>query len=148
MQPGLELVLLASDPYAQAFEVSVSNESFFGRARIDLLFDETCGAPDGARLLVAGLEGFPASRTDRRTIRLGGVHASGSDGGLQLDLAMRQSTGPARAEVVLRSGHREPGQLVHLSFVFEVAALDDLVRQLRAMGQLPGTSAQLRAFVG
>ena len=138
MEERLELALVWLDDQVCEFECRAAGAGFSGRARF-------YGLEDVPLRIAEKLDGFPLARGDHAELEFGEFRAGHEVGGVRLALEKFRASGPVTTRVALRNGHAEQDSSVQLHFRVEPSALDDFVRQLRAMRGEQGACARLRA---
>ena len=99
--------------------------------------------------IAAELEGFPASVSDGREIKLGALGPKAA-GGVEMRFYCTDASGHAYVECKIDSGSLsvEPVQSVTLSLPIEAAAVDSFVDELRLLGVRKSGLARLEGAPG
>jgi len=119
--------------------LSCSNGYFAGASEIYV-------SHHGLSELADALQGFPSSVSDIRTVELGTFDPNHADGGLQMCLYCKDSSGCVDAELKLRGGGCKAfGEMesVALRMHLEPAGIDAFVLQLKRVDATIGASAFL-----
>jgi hypothetical protein len=146
MEPGLQVKYLWHDIDVVEVSIFASNGKFSGAAQgyID---------HDALRNAASILEGFPASSTDTRELRLGNMDPQFAGGGASLRLFCSGRSGHSVIEVRVVDAEQtvtnlwtRPAQSAHFFADVEAAAIDDFVAGLRAFDVDKSLSAFLRCL--
>jgi hypothetical protein len=140
VKAGLVIEVIWYDVDLLEVQVSGSNGRFVGVT--------DCYASHSVGEEFAGaIAGFPTSGDDSREFSFGADAASHAGGGCQLRLSCIDNAGHCLAHLTIRSPMDVRGangeDEVRLVFPFEPAALDDFVRELRALQASIGSVAIL-----
>jgi len=137
MDPGLELQLIWSEDDLYMFQCRALSGAFSGMA-------EFYAPRTTPKRLADALEGFPKEVGERRELELGTLDPASDLGGVRLSLGMPHA-GAATLRVELRNGWAERQETAEVVLFVEPSAIDEFVRQLRAMRLEQGSGARLQA---
>lgn len=130
LEEGIAIEIIWDDGDLKMIVVDAANGRFAAHA------EGYAGAGELARI-AAAVAGFPTGNKDTRQIVVGNA---------RLRFFCREETlGHAMVEVKIAGGTDEYPELAHFFLALEVGAVDEFVRQLRAVGEQKETPAILRA---
>ena len=127
---GIAIEIIWDDVDLKMVVVEAANGRFRAHA-------EAYVKPGELKRIADVIDGFPSGRKDAREVQIGTA---------RLRFFVREETiGHAMVEVKCAGGTDEYPELAHFFLAVELGALEDFVRQLRAVGERKETPAILRA---
>jgi len=127
---GVAIEIIWDDVDLKMIVVEAANGRFRAHA-------EAYVKPGELKRIADAIEGFPTGRKDAREVQIGTA---------RLRFFVREETiGHAMVEIKCAGGTDEYPELAHFFLAVELGAVEDFVRQLRAVGDRKEMPATLRA---
>ena len=129
-RPGLTLEVIGFDEHLIELRISAESARFRGMVNV------YCGKGD-LDDIAQSIEGFPASKEDRRQFSLGGFGPRFAYGAVSVELVVRDHAGHCGAFVQLEGDHDEcnPAESAVLKFRIEPSDIDRFVAALRRINR-------------